>query len=511
MPRGREPNVRDVAGLLVRGLLPALAVAAVAGLLTYYVNLQRTPVYEAQATVVTTAQDPAQRAFGSTLVTAPALATSTYRSAVVSRAVLAEAWRQVEGVEPTEEQVARFGSSVAVRSEDANVSALLRISVQAANPAGARARADALARALVVWDEQRATRSLETIIESLEAQIGAIARELEVAEPALAPGLERTQAELVLQLSSARALRTGAVGRVELFELASTPTRPVRPRPLRDAVVAALLAVVLVYGLTLLRAAFDDRVRSVADLAELADAPVLAVFPTVRGGRGALSSEAASYLRAGVSFATGEAYPKTILVSAAREGEGKSSVAIALAKAFARQRQRTVLVDADLRSPVIAHQLGVTPRDATSLADVLMGMSGIRTAVVRVGPEGEDEDFLHVVPTFTPIIYPDELLASFSATVLDPLKQAFDVIVIDAPPILPVADALTIGPVADGVLLVVSLARADRGSITSAQGLLQRMQIPILGMVANHVRIDDAKQMAYGYGYGARTEGKRRA
>lgn len=500
MPRDREPSARDVADLLVRGLLPALAVAAVVAGLTFFLSSQREPLYQAQATVVTTAQDPAQRTFGSTLVTAPALATATYRAAAVSRAVVAAAWSEVEGQPPTEQELTRFASSVSVRSEDANVSALLRITVQAPGPSEARQRADAVARALVAWDEQRATRSLETIIESLAAQIETIERELEIADAQAVAGLERTQADLMLQLSSARALRTGAIGRVELFEAAIEPTRPVRPRPLRDAAVAALLAIVLVYGLTLLRAAFDDRVRSVADLAALSDTPVLAVFPKVRDGRQALPSEAATYLRTGVSFAAGRAHPMVLMLTSARDSQGKSSVAIALAKSFARQRFRTLLVDADLRRPVIAEEFGVSPGEASSLPKALTGLGSIQTALVRVDAE-RDAEILHVLPTFGPSAYAAELLEAFMGGVLDRLKEEFDVIVIDAPPILPVADALTIGALTDGALLVASLATSDKASTASAHALLRRHAIPILGIVATNARLGGADQTAYGYGY----------
>lgn len=498
MGHDNEPSVRDFVEVLRSGLLPALLVAALFAAATYYLSSLRPPVYQSQATVVTTTQDPAQRDFGTTLVTAPALATTTYRAAVLSRDVLTTAWHDLEGQQPTADQLETFRQRISVRSEDALASALLRITATAHDPQVARLRADAVANALVRWDVERATRALENIIASLEAQIVAIEAETAAAEPDQVAGLERARTELALQLSSARALRTGAVGRVELFETASAPRRPFRPTPLRDALLAAVLAVILVFGLVLLRAALDARIRSLDELVAVTGAPVMAVFPPTRGGRHALSEEAASYLRTGLVFATADVHPKVLMLTSAKGGQGKTSVALALAKAFARQFYKTLLIDADLRNPSLAAEFGLRPTVVTSLPEALVQAVPIKPARIRLG----SEHFLEVLPTFEPTSQPTELLSTRMGPLLERIRDDYDVIIIDSAPVLPVADTLTIAPLTTGVVLVANMLKGDRQSVVGAIGLFRQLGIRVLGTVANQVPANRSKMSAYGYGYG---------
>ena len=117
---------------------------------------------------MSSAQDPNQRDFGTTLVTAPPLSTASYLVAIGSRPVLADALQTLEGRAPTVAEVDRLDEDLALRAEGTTSSALIRLQVRALEPARARDLANAVAEAAVRWDEQRATRSLENIIESLE-------------------------------------------------------------------------------------------------------------------------------------------------------------------------------------------------------------------------------------------------------------------------------------------------------------------------------------------------------
>lgn len=507
MQREHDPTIGDVIGLIRRGLLPALAAAVVLGVAAYFASGFITPIYVAEATVVTTTQDPNTRTFGGTLVTAPALAVSTYRGAAVGRTIATMALERLTNLRPTPEAVRELQESISVRTEDAQASALLRISVRHADPLAARNRADAIAAALVAWDVNRATETLETITESLAAQIIAIDEEIRAAAAFdltdTAAGLLRTRADLVVQHSQARALRTAAVGRVELFETAEVPSSPASPRPVRNAAIAALLAVFATYGLLMLRAALDTRVRSTDDLARATDLPVLAEF-TRAGGRRELATESATYLRTALSFAASEAHPKVFLITSATAAQGKSSVAIALATSFARQHFRTLLVDADLRNPDLAGEFGLDPHRTPTLNDALNGRF-VEPPFRRSLPRGLSLDIL---PSFEPSQDAAEMLGMGMGPVLMHYQDEYDVIVIDAAPVLPVADALTIAPHVTGVILVVSLLDADRRAVAKAVSLLQRLDVRIFGTVATNLRHtrDATTAGAYGYGYG---EGRR--
>ena len=500
-----DPTLRDLIALIRRGLVLALGAAFVAAVVTFVLSRTLPPTYEASAALLASAQDPNQRDFGVTLVTAPTLDVATYQAAIRSREVLADALRALAETVPAHLAVDGLMGALTIRAEEARVSSIIRVIVRDQEPAVARDLANAVAAAAVRWDERRATRSLETIIASLQAQIASIDAELAAAtEDAPLEGLTRNRAELQLQLSSARALRTAAVGRLELLEQAQAPRAAIAPRPTRNAALAGMLAVLVTYGLLLLRAALDTRVRSPEDLANLTGLPVLAEFPKVSTGRRGLPREASSYLRTAVSFAVNEVHPKVILVTSTGSEHGKSSVAMALAESFARQHFRTLLIDADLRKPVLGREYGLYVSEHPSLRDALArGVSAV--TICTLASNGVE---LELIPSFEPAPNPTELLGNHMRPLLDRLKQDYDVIVIDSAPVLPVADALIIAPHVTGVVFAVSVPDADRRQVTNAVALLRRVGVRVFGTVATNLphgaraRGSGGYGFGYGYGYG---------
>ena len=304
----------------------------------------------------------------------------------------------------------------------------------------------------------------------------------------------RTRAELQLQLSSARALRTAAVGRLELLERAEAPRERVAPRPTRNAALAALLAVFFTYGLLLLRDALDTRVRGPEDLAKITELPVLAEFPRVATGRRGLPMEAASYLRTAVSFATHDVHPKVILVTSTGAGHGKSSVSMALAESFARQHYMTLLIDADLRKPVIGREYGLSFLEHQSLRDALEDIGNATPTRLRITDDVEFD----VLPSYEAAPNPTELLANWMRPLLDRMRPHYDVIIIDSAPVLPVADALTVAPHASGVVFTVSVPDADRRSVQNGIELLRRVGVKVFGTVA--ANIPPGRRGSGGYG-----------
>ena len=499
MDHDNEPTLRDLIALIRRGLLVAVLLAGATAGVTYYLTSNIPPSYEAVAMLLVSAQDPNQRDFGVTLVTAPPLDSATYLAAIRSRQVLADALRDARGTEPGPLDVDALAGAVTVRAEDARTSSIIRVLVRSDDPGEARDLATAVAGAAVRWDEARATRSLETIIASLDAQIASIDAEIQTAD-ADTPidGLTRNRAELQLQLSSARALRTAAVGRLELLERAEAPRSAVAPRPVRSAAVAGLFAAFVSYGLLLLRVVLDTRVRSSEDLARLTELPVLAEFPKTARGRRSTPREAASYLRTAVAFATNNVHPKVILVTSTGPGHGKSSVSIALAESFARQSYKTLLIDADLRKPVLGREYALHPPDHPSLRDALVGGVNAVTVCSLAGTDAE----MSLVPSFEAAPNPTELLANKMWMLLERFRNEYDVIVIDSAPVLPVADTLVIAPYVTGVVFAVSMVDADRRQVRNAIGLLRRIGVHVFGTVATNVRAGGAMPSAAGYGYG---------
>ena len=271
-----------------------------------------------------------------------------------------------------------------------------------------------------------------------------------------------------------------------------------------DAILAALLSVILTYGLILLRNAIDTRLRTVDDIANVSGLPVIAEFPRLPKGVRNLPREASSYLRTNLLFSTMDANPKVILVTSSNAGEGKSSISISLAESFVRNGYRTLLIDADLRKPVIAGEYRINNMHQTSLEDCLKSpFTAHKAATVSIGAK----DYLYVVPTFQPTPQASELLSRGFRECLERWRQEYDVIVIDSAPVLAVADALTIAPLATGTLLAINQQKTDRRQVRATVELLNRIGVRMLGVAVTHVSKEASQQSRYSYGYGyAETE-----
>ncbi len=174
---------------------------------------------------------------------------------------------------------------------------------------------------------------------------------------------------------------------------------------------------------------------------------------------------------------------KTIVLTSAVNNEGKSVTAVNLALTLARQENlKVVLIDADLRKGSIRKWLG--------LADVTEGLS---TVLERGGELNGSliklkEPGLTILPAGPYPEHPAELLESSNMRrVLATLKAQYDVIIIDAPPVLPVADPGILAAQADGVILVVRAGRTQRKTVSQAQALLKQMKANVIGCVLTHV------------------------
>jgi capsular exopolysaccharide synthesis family protein len=223
------------------------------------------------------------------------------------------------------------------------------------------------------------------------------------------------------------------------------------------------------------------------------------VFSSVRGGRGA---EQFRTLRSRLYQLRNHQPLRTLLITSSVAGEGKTFVASNLARSIVHQSERRVLViDADLRCPRLNAVLGAPP--APGLSDYLLGETD-EPSIIQYGGEGN----LCLIPCGNRVAHPSELLSNGRLkTLLDRVGPAFDWVILDSPPCLPVADAGIVAPCCDGVLLVVRAEFTPSAMILkSRQELKQRN---VVGVVLNAAS-DHARYGAY-YGYGGRAEAAARA
>jgi succinoglycan biosynthesis transport protein ExoP len=506
MQQDIDISISDLFRFIRRGLIWALLLGAAAGGLAYYYGQNQELYYRASATVIAAQNAPDFRPFGVSPVVAPSLDASAYRAAVLSDPVMTDALASMGVAEPSAQEIRRLRRNTSVRTEIARDSSLVYITTTESTPEAAATSANKVAEALVNWDKWRATRYVTQAVEIIESKIEVLEEEiraLQVAGGADAQtqieGLTRQLADQQSNLSNARVMLLSSMPRLEVLDPAAVPTTPITGNIMLNTALAFVLGVMLVYGLLLLRAALDTRLRGTEDLARVSGLPVLAEFPKLTRGSRRLPAEASSYLRTNLLFATADAHPKVILVTSARMTEGKSSVALSVAESFARNDYRTLLVDGDLRKPVIADEYKLDPKRHPSFRTYLENPhKELEPAHVAINLTQR----LSVIPTFQAVNSPAELLSRGFRECLERWRHDYDVIIIDSAPVLAVADTLTIAPFCTGTVLVASQQSSDRRQVRAAVELLQRLGVRTLGVAATHVSRQGGQSAGYGYGYG---------
>ncbi|WP_082801382.1 polysaccharide biosynthesis tyrosine autokinase [Herbidospora cretacea] len=264
--------------------------------------------------------------------------------------------------------------------------------------------------------------------------------------------------------------------KVAVIDPATVPVSPVSPKPPINVAAGILLGLVFAYGLLMLRSRLDTAVADSDDLAAAIGAPTLGVIGRDRRQPLAVT-EAFRALRTNLQFVGVDGRPRSLLVTSSGTGEGKSTLAINLALAVAQTGRRVALVDADLRRPSIARCLGLEP--AMGLTDVLAGSARLPEALRR----WRDVD---VLPSGRIPPNPSELAGSPGMLrVMSDLTADHDLVIVDAPPLLPVTDASVLATVCDGVLLVARAGRTRRDALTQATGQLGRVKARVVGGVLN--------------------------
>ena len=201
--------------------------------------------------------------------------------------------------------------------------------------------------------------------------------------------------------------------------------------------------------------------------------------------------EAYQILRTNIIYALENSDRKIFAVSSPASGEGKSITAANLALSFARTAGRVLLIDADMRTPVI-HRLFHTDNGA-GLSTLMISLSSIEESILP-GAEGQPD----ILPAGPLPPNPSELLASEQfRDLLETLSGIYDYIIIDTPPVNPVSDALTFGQSVGGILLVARYAFTMRKEITQTVDKANVSGVNILGVVLNDVDSDEAGYYEY--------------
>jgi capsular exopolysaccharide synthesis family protein len=206
-------------------------------------------------------------------------------------------------------------------------------------------------------------------------------------------------------------------------------------------------------------------------------------------------------LRANLRYFNVDHEIRSLVVTSSAPGEGKTTVAWNLAAAATSAGKRSLLLEADLRRPGVAHERGLAP--SPGLAHVLAGQADLSSAIQRIqlmrsGDSDTPSGTLDVVVAGALPPNPMDLLESDRMRrVISDAEQSYDLVVIDTPPTSVVSDAIPLLKEVSGVLVVIRLGKSARESVTHLRNQLRNLSAPTLGIVINAV----GRDAGYGYGY----------
>lgn len=372
---------------------------------------------------------------------------------------------------------------------------LVDISATSTDPELAAAKANAVREAFIKARQESNASTLEAARERVQQQISG-----------LSAAARASQAGQILQgrLEQLNTIILTAGAGVKTAQPATAPESAISPSPKRDAILALLAGGLLGLGIALLRARMDDRIRDLDELSERWDLPVLGLIPEssdlASPGRKLPSAggvEAFALARTNLRYLHVGADVRTVVVTSALAEEGKSTVSWNLALAAAMAEQRVLLIEADLRRPVLAERLGL--KGSRGFSELLAGMAAIHdvTHEVRVPVPGSHDARVSVVPAgFIPPSPIAMLERESTAATLHELAKPFDLVVIDTPPATVVADAKVLLAQADGAIVVSRLGRVTRAAVDRLREILSDLDKPVLGTIVNA----GASPTAYGYG-----------
>jgi polysaccharide biosynthesis transport protein len=301
--------------------------------------------------------------------------------------------------------------------------------------------------------------------------------------------------------------------KVTIVTTATVPTAPVSPQPTRNLALGVVLGLLLGLGLALLRDLLDTTIKGEKDCAEVTDATVIGSIAfdpdapkrplIVQADPHSPRAEAFRTLRTNLQFVDAANHPRSIVFSSSLPSEGKTTTAANLAITMAASGVRVCVVEGDLRRPRLLEYMGLD--GSVGLTNVLIGQADVTDALQQFSDAG-----LYVLGAGPVPPNPSELLgsAAMEKTLRD-LESRFDIVIIDAPPLLPVTDAAVLSTIAGGIVVVVGVGLIDRDHLSRSLQTLEAVNARVLGLVVNRVPTKGADAYYYYRGYAPESPRKR--
>jgi capsular exopolysaccharide synthesis family protein len=403
-------------------------------------------------------------------------------------------------------------------------------------------------------------RTYEIREDDLREKIVRLRRENELL-PEKALKLVRLQREVDLQASLFSQLKekyqetliqeSSKVQEVSIVKPAVAPTQPYNiPSKLMIIVTGIVVGLIIGMVFAFLVEAFDTSMGTIEDVEDLLQVPVLGVIPLLQSDElskvrterrdpartrmrdlvthfkpESMGAEAFRALRTNLQFLRLETKGKVFLITSSFVQEGKTLNIVNLALTMAQAGNKVLLIDADLRKPLVHKAFGLSESPGltdyvlgnyhrkeicNTISDVMLGDFGLDNLLKTPGI-----DNLHIVTAGTRPPNPSEILSSTRfREFLKEAEQDYNFIFIDAPPILPVADASEIATLVDGVFLVYKVGKIGRGVLKRAKSNLENVDARLVGVILNSVKSDDGPEYYryhshYYYGHEAESKNEK--
>lgn len=291
------------------------------------------------------------------------------------------------------------------------------------------------------------------------------------------------------------------INNISVIDPAELPYVPVWPKPIFNVLIGLIAGVIFGILIAILRERLNDTIRSPDEIEQKFGIPLVGLLPMVKGedvSQGVLDpkssfSEAVYSIRTALQLATTHGIPRSLAFTSTQEGEGKSTTAMAVAREMAHSGTRTLLIDADLRRPSL-HRIFQFD-NAAGFSNYLTGQAETAALIRHTDVSGLDVMTSGPVPVSAPRL----LAPTALAPALEALAREYDLIILDCPPVLGLADALQLATAAEGTIYIHEVGKASQHQTRSSLRRLVRGGASLIGVILTKFDFERDGYAAYGY------------
>jgi len=311
--------------------------------------------------------------------------------------------------------------------------------------------------------------------------------------PVLAKNLANSYAEQFMKMTG-EVIPSSALISVKVVESAVVPLDPIKPKPMVNAILGFLVGLTASVGFAFLLEMLDVTVKEKEDIEELTGISVLGRIPREEhpflvGNDSSIAPEIYRSIRTNLQYLNFDQSIKTLIISSPNMGEGKTTISSNLAIVHAQAGYKVLLLECDLRRPMLSQVFNLSV--GSGLSGILIGATKPESVIMGTGIVGLD-----VLPSGPTPPNPADLLSSERMDdLLESLSKKYDLVIIDCPPALAIADTAILASKSDAVLLVSSYGKTKKNEMVATKDTLNKVGARIIGFVIN------GAEMSGKYGY----------